>query len=1091
MLNTCSRILHKPVSQLQGVKLCFSLLFFLSFLTVGAVERGSLTIDPITINGKVLDETGQPLVGVSVLLKGTSIKTQTNSEGGYTIKVPEQSGVLVFSYIGYIKKEVEIKHAGAINVTLQPESSKLDDVVVVGYGTVKRPDITGSVGSVNMKDLAKAPVTNFTDALAGRVAGVQVNSNDGQPGNVSNIVIRGANSLTQSNAPLYVVDGFPMEDVDANNISSADIANIDILKDASATAIYGARGANGVVVITTKKGKSGRPIFSFNSYVGMQNNPKRVKLLDAYEYVKLMLEVNPSTNTPRYLNSNFPTLESYRNATTIDLQDELFRTALYQNYDISLRGGNENTQYSISGNRLDQNGIIINSGFKRWQGRFDLDQKINNSIKAGLNVNYGYSKSYGTPINNPNLPAALNNSNGTTGVLGTVWSYRPTRGKNYDLESIADELFDTSNGADGSLINPIIEANNLLRETLSHNLNINAYTRINIAKNLTFKTTFGINDTKKQNNRFYNSNTFYGRDTIPGRANLGNGVSGSIVYNNKTSITNENTLNYKLNLNDTHHFDMLAGITFQRTKESERGLAATHIPRENEFMGLDALGTAPRLWSPTDASYSVISNSGINILNSYLARVNYDYKSKYLLTASFRADGSSKFAKGHRWGYFPSGSLAWKITGEDFMKGIPQVSEAKIRVGYGVTGNNRIGDFDYLPRLDASALRGYTYNNLAGASGVTIGSIGNADLRWETTAMANVGLDLGLFKQRVVVTADWYKKNTNDLLLNANVPSTLGVSSAIKNVGKMQNTGLELSLTSTNIDTKSFFWSSTFNIAFNQNKLVELTEGASFLTLPANTLGAIGSTNAYSAISPYISVVGQPVGQMYGVIFDGLYQYSDFDKMPNGSYALKAGMPFYGSSATIQPGWAKYKDLNGDGTINAQDYTIIGRGLPIHIGGFSNNFSYHNFDLNIFLQWSYGNNIVNANRIIFESPAEVTSRNLYATMANRWSPTNQNTDIPVGIATNYLGYNSRVIEDGSFLRLKTISLGYNVSPSVLKKISLSALRVYATAQNIHTWTNYSGTDPEVSTRNTVQSPGFDYTAYPLPKTLVFGISANF
>lgn len=641
--------------------------------------------------------------------------------------------------------------------------------------------------------------------------------------------------------------------------------------------------------------------------------------------------------------------------------------------------------------------------------------------------------------------------------------------------------------------NPIIEIQNALRLKPTYNFIANAYAEYNFTKALTLKITGGYTRNTNEAQAFYNSKTYYGADTIPGRATVGNGVSGSIYNNYYNTWVNENTLNYKKTFAGSHQLNVLVGASFQKMQSAIRGFSVTHIPKDDETLGLDALGYAPALWSSTGASYSATASSSRWTMASFFGRLNYDYKGRYLLTATLRDDGSSKFAPGHKWGIFPSVAGAWRLSDEVFMKKISTVSDAKIRLSYGKTGNNRVGDFDYLPILGfASGTNpvGYTYNNQAGGSGAAISSIGNADLKWETTAQTNAGLDLGFFQQRILFTFDWYRKVTDDLLLRANVPTTLGVSTAIVNIGKMQNTGLEFSLTTSNIDQKNFKWVSAFNISFNRNKLLALTKGATYLT---NQGGVLGRNNSYNTLPAYISKLGQPLGQLYGEVFDGIYQYSDFNKMPNGTYTLKPGIPYYISPSTPQPGWAKYKDINGDGVVDGSDYTVIGRGQPIHTGGFSNNITYKNFDLNIFFQWSYGNNLINANRIVFEAPGEnyPTGINLMATMANAWSPTNQTSNIPTGAGTNYLAYNSRVVEDGSYLRLKTVQLGYTLPRTLLKRIKMSTLRLYVTAQNIFTWTKYSGPDPEVSTLNSVLTPGFDYMAYPMPKTIVFGLNASF
>ncbi|RZK15082.1 MAG: TonB-dependent receptor [Pedobacter sp.] len=957
--------------------------------------------------GVVTDETNQTVPGVSISVKGTKTTTQTDANGRFKIQVLS-SDQLVFNYVGYASQTIAVGNRTTINVSLKSAVTGLSDVVVVGYGTTKRADLTGAIGSVNMKDLEQAPVKSFDQALAGRVAGVQVSTSDGQPGATANIVIRGAGSISQDNSPLYVIDGFPSENANSNSINPSDIESIDVLKDASATAIYGARGSNGVILITTKKGKAGKPQLTYNAYYGFQKAPEKIPVMGPYEYVKYLRDLDQAVADSTYLKGG-TTLNDYRDVQGLDMQDYVYQTGQNQNHDIALRGGNDKTTYSISGNFNDQKGIIIYSGFKRYQGRFVLDQQVNDKLKAGINVNYAYSESFGTPISATNFYAS-------SVLLYSVWGYRPTNalsGKdaNSDLLGGLYDPANEGNSAQDYRVNPLISLSNQQTKYKTTNLAANGY------------ATF----------------------------------------------------------NKNHNLTVLGGYSAQRNKSSFRSIYATQVA--NESLGLDALDLVP-------AANTVISvNSSRWTLMSLLGRVNYDFKGKYLLTASFRADGSSKFSPANRWGYFPSASAGWRFSQENFLKDQKWLSDAKLRIGYGESGNNRVSDFAYLPQLNlANTQYWYSFNGKPVAIGSVITAAGNYDLKWETNVQTNLGLDLSFLKNRLGLTVDVYKRTTEDLLLNANLPFANGVQSGtgFKNIGSLENRGLEITLNSTNIATKNFRWSSNFNISFNKNKILELTEGQNSLLSGSGTF----FDTSFRGLSPYISVKGRSVGEMYGLIFDGIYQYSDFDRMPNGTYALKPNIPNNG--AAVQPGDIKYKDLNGDLTINANDYTIIGRGLPIHTGGFSNNFSYKNWDLGVFLQWSYGNNIINANRYVFEGGiVRNFTLNQYATYENRWTPTNPSNELYKAGRFVNPNYSSRVVEDGSYLRLKTVQLGYNFSSKLVKSIGMSRLRLNASAQNLLTFTNYSGLDPEASARPGNLTPGFDYGTYPQSFTVTFGLNATF
>lgn len=1034
-------------------------------VVIKAMENKSLKAD-IKITGKITDERGLPLPGVSIRVKGLVTSAVSNVKGIYNISVPDQKTVLIFSFIGFSSQEVEAGNKGVINIVLKEQDTGLNEIVVVGYGTSTRKDLTGSVASVNMQDLEKAPVKSFDEALAGRIAGVQVSGNDGQPGSVSNIIIRGAGSITQDISPLYVIDGFPVEDADNNSINPSDIESIDVLKDASATAIYGARGANGVIVITTKRGKIGAPVINYHSYFGYQENIKTIALMSPYEFVRFQLEMNLEDATETYLKDGRE-LDYYKGVKGIDLQNQLYRTAPMQSHNISLRGGTDKTKYAISTNYITQDGIIINSGFNRYQGRITLDQNVTKKIKIGTNVNYSKSSYNGSIATEPSSI-----SSASTNLLYAVWGWRPVSGGNAENDMLLeDELFDPGFEAvttSDYRVNPIISAKNELQKNTIYSLQANAYAEYLIVPKLTLRVTGGLTTRNSKNENFNNSLTSRGN-----KMNTTTGVNGSVYNISSSTWLNENTLTYKSTFNKIHNLTLLGGFSQQGNTSERHGFRALKVP--NESLGIDGLDQSTAI-TPS-------SNGSRWGLVSFLGRANYNFKSKYLFTASFRADGSSKFAKNNRWGYFPSTSVAWRMNNEAFMKGLKFISESKLRLSYGQTGNNRVSDFAYMSQIDLPASINYSFNNGEAQSAAIITAYGNPDLKWETAVQTNLGYDLGLFDSRLNMTIDLYAKTTKDLLLNAQLPYTTGIAQAFKNIGSIRNKGLEFTINTVNVKTPKFSWNSNFNISFNKNEVLSLTENQSSL------LTSVLIDQRLNSLPGYISTIGQPVGQMYGLVWDGVYQYEDFDVTPQGKYTLKKGITNNGAS--VQPGYIKYKDINGDGAIDAKDYSIIGRGTPLHTGGFTNNFTYKGFDLNVFFQWSYGNDLVNANRLLFEGNAKgVRYLNQYASFVDRWQPDNPSNTLFKTNGQGPINYSSRIIEDGSYLRLKTVQLGYAFSSELLKKLTVKSLRVYATAQNLITWTNYSGPDPEVSVRNSALTPGFDFSAYPRARTIVFGINVS-
>lgn len=1027
------------------------------------------------VSGKVVDAMGE-LPGVSVVVKGTTNGTTTDLEGKFALGNVKPSDILQFSFIGYKTQDIKVGDQRTFNITLEEDAQALDEVVVVGYQEVRKKDLTGSVSKVNMSDLLKTPSASFDQTLGGRIAGVNVSSGEGMPGGTMTITIRGNNSLTQDNTPLYIIDGFPVEDARvAAAINPSDIESTDVLKDASATAIYGARGANGVIIITTKQGKVGKPQLSYDGSFGISTVTKKLDMMDAYDYVKLQLEVDPTRAIEKYLplyEGHQWTLDDYRGIAQNNYQDEIFRTAWQQNHNVRLSGGSEGIRYNASLSYYDQDGILLNSNYERLQSR------LNTLVKRGkltINFNSNFSRS----IQSGSSPSSSSYS-GMNNLFYSVWGYRPVNYPGKSLDSLLNDLVDDDVDASNDYrFNPIADLKNAYRKYYVNNLQLNGYVEYEFIKGLKLKVSGGWTYDNRHTDTFNNSKTRYGGPTSTDKVNA------EVVRQQRLTWLNENILTYQTNFKSKHFLNALLGVTLQNSDYEYYSLRMKQIPNESLGMASMSQGTFDKSTS-TLSSWSMLS---------YLGRVNYNYKSKYYATASFRADGSSKFSKKNRYGYFPSGSLAWSFSEEDFMKDYKKwFSSGKIRLSWGLTGNNRIGEYDYLALLDMIKSHAttsmtntvYPFDGNNGNVGVAPISLPNEDLKWETTEQWNLGLDLGFFDERISFTADLYRKTTRDLLLDATLPYSSGYLTAMKNIGKVRNDGIELTLNTVNIDSKNFKWSSNFNISFNKNKVLELAENQTSL------LSTARFDQNFNSQPNYIAKIGQPMGMIYGYIYEGTYKYDDFDKSGS-SYTLKGNIPHYVSESNTQPGMPKYKDLNGDGVIDTNDRTMIGRGLPIHTGGFTNNFEYKGFDLSVFFQWSYGNDVLNANRLFFDSGFQKKRElNQYASYTDRWTPENPNSNIPAATnSSSNLVISSRVVEDASFLRLKTVTLGYTVPKTFLKKYKIDNARLYVAAQNLWTITGYSGYDPEVSIRSGGLTPGLDFSSYPRALSVSFGINLGF
>ena len=1056
------------------IKLCLAVLFVL--------VPGTLVAQKVA-KGTVTTEDGDPLIGVAVKLVSDPTKgVVTDFDGNFMIAISNNKELIEISYLGYQKQELLADVKKPMNIVLKEDSELLDEVVVIGYQTVKRRDLTGSVGQPNIEDMMKTPVSSFDQALAGRVPGVQVSSGSGAPGSGSAIVIRGKSTLTGNTDPLYVVDGFITDSSVGRSINPNDIASIDILKDASAAAIYGKRGANGVIIITTKQGKMGKLQVAYDMDAGIHWVPSQIKMMDAYEFVKLQAEVAPADMESTYFkeyDGHQYTLEDYRNVPQYNWQDHIFQSAWQQSHNLRLTGGTKEVRYNASVRYFDQDGVVINSNYNKVQGNLGTVIRQGN-WKINLSANFDKTTNMGV---NP----ALGSHSGMNNLFYSVWGYRPNTEPGVPLNSLMDNIRDESvNAQNDYRFNPIMSLNNEYSKNTNTIARFNGFVEYELAKDLFLKVSGNYVNRHNRDERFNNSKTRYGY--------IGSvsGINGQLNTTETASWLNENTLRYNTTINRKHNLNGVAGITFDGRMVKSNSVKATQIDPAYENLGMAALG---------NGKYDTFNvSSGISKARSmsFLGRVNYDYDSKYYLTASLRADGSSSFAKKNRWGYFPSFSVAWNFTEEAFAKSFKSVlSSGKLRAGWGQLGNDGVSlSAIYDIFAQRKGMGGYVGAGSHGhtvypaGNGMIVGvapvSFGNEDLKWETTSQANLGIDLSFFNDRISFTTDMYYRRTKDLLDYTNLPMTTGHGGAWVNIGEVTNTGIEFSLNTVNIQNKDFSWSSNFNISFNKNKLNKLNHGQ------AAKMAYAQFDQNFNSQPSYIAKIGHAIGMMYGYKYEGTYKVEDFDEV-NGVYSLKPTVPAFAGVANTQPGFPKFKDINGDGVIDSNDRTIIGRGDPIHIGGFTNNLQYKNFDLSVFMQWSYGNDILNANRLMFESGFNNKKNlNQFASYANRWTFENQDSNIPrVSTATSNMVFSDRIIEDGSFLRLKNVTLGYTLPSSTTKKWSIEKLRLYVSGSDLLTFTGYKGYDPEVSVRNSALTPGLDFSSYPRSASFHFGLNLEF
>ena len=1010
----------------------------------------------ITISGTIVDEKGETIIGASVAVQGTTLGTITNANGEYSLaNVPENSKITI-SFIGYQSISLPASTKMLSKVVMKEDNEVLDEVVVVGYGTQSKTRTTGAIAQIKQDKIANIPVSSFEQAIAGQLPGVQVMQQSGAPGAGASMKIRGSSSITAGTNPLIVIDGFPMTSENtASLLNPEDIESIDVLKDASSSAIYGSRGANGVIVITTKKGKDGKARISAKAYYGIQTVSKKIDLMDAYEYADFVVaarnnywvDLKPGVNTPEDPNSVRPSkaripdyLAPYLNKeaglVNTNWQDELFRTAAIQQYDLSVSGGNEKISYYTSISYANQDGVIKNSGFKRLSARSNISAKLNKHVSFDFDIAPSYSVTNKVSESNHKADGV---------VLMTMLANPAAMAYNLDGSiKYGDQIEKGQAWGTAALESPLATAMSIKDDEKTFNILSNLNLNITILDNLKFKSHFGVQYNKIENDYFRPSYLAGYNSKAPSKA-----VGKYFGYTTLNWIT-ENTLTYSLELND-HYIEFLAGISAQREDYDRAKMVASDFPNDN----ITTLNAG-------------IVNSGYTdkstwTLFSYFARVNYSYKNKYLLAASIRRDGSSRFGKNNKYGTFPSVSIGWRIIEEEWMKKLDILSDLKLRASVGGTGNFQISNYSSYSLLNPA---NYLYSNVV-VNGLAPSTAPNPNISWEKTTQWNVGLDVGLFNNRLTFAVDYYKSTTDGLLLNVPVPAASGFTTSLQNIGKVNNKGVELSIKA-DIGNDDFMWSPSLNFSKNKSKVIRLGPGQTQI-LQDNSL----------------TKVGGEVGSYYVYNVIGIYKSEeDLNKYPHLS--------------TSKVGSYIYEDISGpdgkpDGKITDADRKVMGNYMPDFTMGFYNSFSFKNFDLSFMIQWVQGVDIFNKSNafLLNEEGWGTGAKKLY----NNWFSENNLTAKyarPLVSPTDKLYESSNyMLEDGSYLRFNNITLGYRLPKKILNKMNVGDLRFYVTAHNPFTITSYSGYNPEVSMSSNPLTPGIDYGGYPVNKSIVFGINVNF
>lgn len=997
------------------------------FLLLCLVVGGGVYAQETTTQGKVTDDAGGTIPGVSITVKGTNRGTITNVEGAYSVSA-SPAATLVFSFLGYVSQEVPVNNRAMINVSLRTDTKALEEVVVVGYGTQRRVETTGSIASVKADELTQLPVTNVAQGLQARISGVQINQNSGSPGGNISVRVRGTNSINGNSEPLYVVDGIQISNGGGINdvsplstINPNDIESVEVLKDASASAIYGARAANGVVLITTKRGKAGVTRVSLDSYYGVQEATKTLDVLNAAQFAQLENEV--------FKNNAYPNPSSLGEG--VNWQNLIFQKAPIQSHQLSINGGSEKTQLALSANYFDQDGIIINSDFKRYSYRLNVDHKVSNRFKVGTSI-------LGSVIVNNGIDAGsttVGDAGVVTGtVLGAAVGAPPTL-QPYREDGSIFPFGEQGNGQYREVVNPL----NFTALTRQRNIKrtlVNLYGEFEIAQGLTYRASFNAD----VQNRLDDS---YSPLSIINRADINdNSGSASKSNSNFLGLLHESILSYNRKFGENHSLRFTGVFASQVENSNANSISATGFP--NDATTNESLQLA--------LNRTVSSSRSKQRLDSYMGRINYGFRDKYFLDLTARVDGSSKFGANHKYGFFPAISAAWRIIEEDFMKSVNWMSDLKLRASYGITGNAG-GISPYQSLATVSSGGGYNLIN-AYQTAISPTGIANPDLRWEKSAQSDIGLDIGLFNNRLSIIMDYYHKRTDDLLYVKTLPLSSGYSSITGNYASLENKGFEFAANAT-ILNGPVRWSVSGNLTANRNKLLDLDGG---------------TTQERFVTNSSILSVGQPLGVFKTYVFDGINQTGD------------AIIPGYDGRV----GGHKVKDLNSDGAINSMDQVITGNPNPNFIFGGSTNLAYKNFDFSAFLSGSQGNDVYNISRLSFENP--LGQRNLLEGVANRWTSTNPSNQYVSAAVAGRLPITDYAMEDGSYVRLKNITLGYTL-PTIK---GISRARIYVSGNNLLTLTKYSGFDPEVNTyAGSNTAIGIDNLVYPQARSFLGGIQLTF
>ncbi|MBR9855849.1 MAG: TonB-dependent receptor [Algicola sp.] len=1034
---------------------------FVIFLVLGNLVAFAQNI---TIQGVITaEDDGSPLPGANVIVKGMSIGASANFDGEYTLEVPGQDVTLIFSYQGFSSQEVVVGAQRSINIALKADVNELDEVVIIGYGSTTKKDLTGSIATIKSEDLEAVRSTTADDFVQGRVSGVLLTQTSGQPGGATSVRIRGSSSINASNEPLYVIDGFPVDNNSDNlsagvaegpsinalsTLSANDIASIDVLKDASATAIYGSRGANGVIIITTKRGLNGEAQINYDTYVGVSEVIQKLEVLDGSQFAFYV-------NESRYNGSGEPRFYTDPNSfgAGTDWQDEIFRTAITKSHDLSIKGGNQDIKYAISGSYLDQEGVVIETDFKRYNFRVNLDFKATEKLSIENSLS----------LNRTNFNTARTETTGGTEVASSAitgaYQFNPllpvfdpegnyTKG-NFIVQNDGTFVNDVNNIQEQIPNFPSPVAYQNLSESQGKATRVldNLAIKWDFAKNFQLKTTLGVDMNISEQFYFRTEEIDFGNTP---------GAFAAQAKNTATSYLAETTVTYTNTFSNKHRLNALMGASWQDFSIETLSGNALGFPTEN--FGSDNLGLG--------LNPGVSSNVIESRLISYFGRVNYILDNKYIFTVTSRIDGSSKFGDGNKYGFFPSGAFAWNVSEEEFLQ--DSGLYLKLRLGYGIIGNESIAPYSAQSTFKPT-YHSFNDNEVVGQLPSTPA---NSALKWERTEQYNLGLDLGFFNDRLGLTVDGYQKNTEDLLLNLQVPSQTGYIQSVVNAGSVRNQGVELGINA-QLFKGGFNWDVNLTGAYNKNKILDL---AGLDNIPTG-FGILGINNWQ------LLEEGGEIGAFYGYVSDGIIQLDD-DPTTTPTFATDA----------FTPGERKYKDLNGDGVIDADnDRTFIGNPIPEYTFGINNTVTWKNWDLNIFMQGVYGNEIANFNRINLEN-LNGQGNVLLEAFSNRWTPQNPgNTYTRAADGPRNIVFSDNYVEDGSYLRLKSATLGYSIPSNFLSKMKINKLRLYFTGKNLFTITNYSGVDPEVSFggQNNNLSAGADIGGYPTSRTYLLGLNVNF